>query len=88
MLLQDPDESAPGSAVAAGETILRLVFTGIVDLFFPATDAFATRRIADFPGGVNDKPGEVHIKIVTMDTPAPHRSVSPRWIRPLEPTQG
>jgi hypothetical protein len=46
-----------------------------VDLFCPATDALTTRRIADFPGGANDKPGGGHIKIVTSDSAAPHSGV-------------
>ena len=75
VLLRDPEESAPNAAVGAGGNQLRPIGTGIVDLFFPATDALTTRRIADFPGGVNDKPGGGHIKIVTSDSPAPHSSV-------------
>ena len=61
--------------MGAGGNQLRPIGTGIVDLFFPATDALSTRRIADFPGGVHDKPGGGHIKIVTSDSPAPHSSV-------------
>jgi hypothetical protein len=75
VLLQEPDDFATGIAVGAGGHTLNPVFTGIADLFFPATDTFATRRIADFPGGAYGKPGGGHIKIVTMDSPAPHSSV-------------
>jgi len=60
---------------AQGGYTLKPVFTGIADLFFPAIDTFATPRIADFPGGANDKSGGGHVKIVTMVSPAPHSSV-------------
>ena len=88
ILIRDPAETSPRAAVGAGGNHLRPVDTGIVDLFFPATDALTTRRIADFPGGAYDKPGGGHIKIVTSDSPAPHSRVLMLETLPYGRTRG
>ena len=52
------------SAKAAGGNDLIPICTGKVDLFFPATAALVSRRVADFPGGMYGVSGGVLVMLL------------------------